>query len=217
MNYVVVVLEPVPQDLGVVAQSVSERFKISSEKALALLQRAPGAVTKAVPEQQAKTVAEILSEAGLLVEVREGSAVGPPLPLFAAAAAGSLWSTGSGAAPAPDHDSEQELGADHDAATDDAVGRHDTYGGQAAAAEDSHRPLGAVTVGADDPYDDVHAEGYAVVDDFDDEHVAAGSVDMRAATTTVGGTRRDVPEAGHATSTPPRDPMKTTLTRNPPD
>src|SRR5690606_3356762 len=91
MNYVVVVLEPVPQDLGVVARSVSERFKIPVDKARALLHRAPGAVTKAVPEEQAKTVAEILSEAGLSVEVREGTAAGPPLPLFAAAPVSPSW------------------------------------------------------------------------------------------------------------------------------
>lgn len=171
MNYVVVVLEPVPQDLGVVAQSVSERFKISLDKAMALLQRAPGAVTKAVPEQQAKTVAEILSEAGLLVEVREGSAGGPPLPLFAAA------------------------------------GRQPS-----APPEDEYRPLGAVTVGEDDS----QQGEYAVVDNYE-EGAAAGDSGVRSAVTTAGGTRREVPEAGHATTTPPRDPMKTTLTREPPD
>lgn len=204
MNYVVVVLEPVPQDLGVVAQSVSERFKISLDKALALLQRAPGAVTKAVPEQQAKTVAEILSEAGLLVEVREGTAEGPPLPLFAAAAIGSAWSTPSGTDSARGFDGSPD---------DDGALRRDPYGSQASVAvEDEYRPLGAVTVGAD--VDDDGA--YAVVDRHEDD-VDVRASGARSVATTSGGSFREVPEAGHATTTPPRDPMKTTLTREPPD
>ena len=211
MNYVVVVLEPVPQDLGVVAQTVAERFKISHDKALALLHRAPGAVTKAVPEQQAKTVAEILSEAGLLVEVREGSAAGPPLPLFAAAAVGSVWSTSSASAPAAGSDSEP----DHDAGHDDrgygvAAGR-DVHADRTAVAEDSYRPLGSVTVTTEEP----HEGDYAVADGDDDDDVSANGV-VEAATT-AGARHREAPEAGHATTTPPRDPMKTTLTREPPD
>jgi len=204
MNYVVVVLDPVPQDLGVVAQSVSERFKISLDKALALLQRAPGAVTKPVPEQQAKTVAEILSQAGLLVEVREGSAAGRPLPLFAAVAGGSLWSTASGAVPAADREAAPDL---------DAARRGDPAGSQAAVAvEDEYRPLEAVTVGEDDSY---HGE-YRVADRYQVEAAETGS-GVRSAVRTAGGTQREVPEPGHATTTPPRDPMKTTLTRTPPD
>ena len=204
MNYVVVVLEPVPQDLGVVAQSVSERFKISLDKAMALLQRAPGAVTKAVPEQQAKTVAEILSEAGLLVEVREGTAEGPPLPLFAAAAIGSAWSTPSGSDAAHGFDG----GID-----DDGALRRNPYGSQApVAVEDEYRPLGGGRVGADVVGDDASAvvDRYVVATDVR----ASGA---RSAVTTSGGSFREVPEAGHATTTPPRDPMKTTLTREPPD
>jgi hypothetical protein len=204
MNYVVVVLEPVPQDLGVVAKSVSERFKISLDKAMALLQRAPGAVTKAVPEQQAKTVAEILSEAGLLVEVREGTAEGPPLPLFAAAAIGSAWSTASDA---------DTAGTIDDSPGADGARRHDPFESQVpSVVEDEYRPLGAVTVGVDAAHDD----DYVVGDRYEADVDAAAS-NARSVATTAGGSFREAPEAGHATATPPRDPMKTTLTREPPD
>lgn len=218
MNYVVVVLEPVPQDLGVVARAVSERFKISLDKALALLHRAPGAVTKAVPEQQARTVAEILSEAGLLVEVREGSAEGQPLPLFAAAAAGSVLSTAGGTQPTPDTDAEIERGRDYDTGVDRAAQEsRDTYGGQSAAREEHYRPVGTVTVTADASRDEQQVGEYAVTDSYDDDVVTSSGVGVGSVTTTAAGTHREVPEAGHATTTPPRDPMKTTLTREPPD
>lgn len=205
MNYVVVVLEPIPQDLAAVARSVAERFKISQEKAMALLQRAPGAVTKTVPESQALTVAGILSEAGLLVEVREEHADGRPLPLFAAAGATA--------------DSSDATREPH---------------------EQAYQPLGAVTVtggagdpdrlesssGATGPGDADHEASVRDTDayGYGDDRYQAGDVDpsvrssgVRSTVTTTGGSAREVPEPGHATTTPPRDPMKTTLTREPPD
>src|SRR5699024_5799131 len=72
----------VPEDLSSVAGGVAQRFKISEDKALALLRRAPGPVTKLVPEGQARTVAGILAEAGLNVELREGGVEGRPVPIF---------------------------------------------------------------------------------------------------------------------------------------
>lgn len=209
MNYVVVVLEPIPQDLAAVARSVAERFKISQEKATALLQRAPGAVTKAVPERQALTVAGILSEAGLLVEVREENADGQPLPLFAAAGAAAV---SSDADSEPHEQAYQPLGAV-------------TVTGGGGSADDADRfesgsgATGRIGTDHDAAVRDADAYGYG-----GDDRYTAGDVDssvrssgVRSTVTTTGGTVREVPEPGHATTTPPRDPMKTTLTREPPD
>src|SRR5690606_25490463 len=80
MNFVVVVLDPVPEDLSAATKVVAERFRIGEDKARALLARAPGAVTKAVPESQARTVADILHQAGLRVELRAGDVEGPATP-----------------------------------------------------------------------------------------------------------------------------------------
>lgn len=76
MKYVVLVREPVPSDLSAVVGEVAGGFRISPEKAMALLRRAPGVVTRPVGEREARVVARILDEAGLVVEIREGSAEG---------------------------------------------------------------------------------------------------------------------------------------------
>jgi len=83
MDHVVVVLDPLPEDLGGAAAFVAQRFRIPEDRALQLLRRAPGPVTKAVPEAQARTVAAILAEAGLHVEMREGGPDGPAVPFAA--------------------------------------------------------------------------------------------------------------------------------------
>lgn len=237
MNYVVVVLEPVPHDVRAVAQTVSERFKISLDKATALVHRAPGAVTKAVPEQQAMTVAGILSEAGLLVEIREGDADGRALPLFAAAGGAAAPDDGGSVA------GDRGVGSyAHDGfATASGLRTTATDAGHAAEAtrsataveERTYQPLGAVEVGGrssfDDPEDDADDadDGSAVGTGFGataggrttDGGVAASvrASGVTASVTATGTGAREVPEAGHTTTTPPRDPMKTTLTREPPD
>lgn len=77
MKYVVMVLGPLPEEMTPVAMRVAEGFNIGSDRALQLLARAPGAVTRAVPEREARAVAAVLQRAGLQVEVREESAQGP--------------------------------------------------------------------------------------------------------------------------------------------
>src|SRR5690606_10581481 len=195
-------------------------FKIPVDKARALLHRAPGAVTKAVPEEQAKTVAEILSEAGLSVEVREGTAAGPPLPLFAAAPVSPSWPS-----------------AGVDEAYDEAYGEggergRDTRGGQfGVAVEEERRPPAGVSAADGVATTEVDGDGgtgsladdglrdgaYDVVDGRDDSDEEPLDGDHSRSATTAGAAGRQVPEPGYATTTPPRDPMKTTLTRNPPD
>lgn len=77
MGYVVIVNEPLPDDLTQAAQRLSEEFGLPPERALRLLRRAPGPVTKAVPERDARNVAGVLGFAGLNVQVRQGSVDGP--------------------------------------------------------------------------------------------------------------------------------------------
>ena len=194
MNYVVVVLDPVPSDLSAASDVVAERFRIGHDKASALLARAPGPVTKAVPEAQARTVADILHQAGLRVELRSGDANGPatayPGPT-AGAEAGAYEDAG-----VPERAPEQApQGSEPDATAPGAAAPNDGGSDEvthAYPAEDSvaagELDEGAVAVADDVPYQEVRSED-----------------------------RRARPEPGLTTTTPPRDPMKTTLTREPPD
>lgn len=77
MRYVVLVLEPLPEDLNEAAISLTEGFDLPVERAQRLLSRAPGPLTRPVPERDARNVAAVLRSAGLMVEVREGSVDGP--------------------------------------------------------------------------------------------------------------------------------------------
>ena len=77
LRYVVLVLEPLPADLSGAAARLSQRFDLEAERAQRLLSRAPGPLTRPVPERDARNVAAVLRSAGLRVEVREGSADGP--------------------------------------------------------------------------------------------------------------------------------------------
>lgn len=193
MDYVVVVVGPVPEDLTVIAGVVAQRFKISEDRALALLRRAPGAVTKAVPEGQARTVAGILAEAGLSVELREGNVDGPVVPLVSSV-------------PAP-----PPLPAD---APGPSLG-----GGSAGEAGEAGTAAEPSTEAGQERRFDPRAEGLRVdaATPREDEgtsepaHQATAAADDRVTRST------PVPPAGRTTTTPPRDPMKTTLTREPPD
>ena len=70
MKYIVEVREPVPSNLDEIAGKVAASFHISDDKALALLRRAPGAVTRAVSEREADVVSGIFERAGLTVVKR---------------------------------------------------------------------------------------------------------------------------------------------------
>jgi len=80
MKYIVEVREPVPSNLDEIAGKVAASFHISDDKALALLRRAPGAVTRAVSEREADVVAGIFERAGLSVVKRpaEATPAAPP-------------------------------------------------------------------------------------------------------------------------------------------
>ena len=182
MNYVVVVLDPVPEDLSAATDVVAERFGIGQEKARALLGRAPGPVTKPVAEQQARTVAEILHQAGLRVELRAGDVSGPAIAY--PASVDDVVSTATGTA------SESTF-----VTASDRV--HDL--------RPDAEPLAPPSEQAP------HEAGVYVTDPESPGPEAAGTRD------TLTDDDRARPEAGKTTTTPPRDPMKTTLTRNPPE
>ena len=79
MKYIVEVREPVPSNLDEIAAKVAASFHISDDKALSLLRRAPGAVTRAVSEREADVVAGIFERAGLNV-VKRPAEEAPPAP-----------------------------------------------------------------------------------------------------------------------------------------
>lgn len=198
MNYVVVVLDPVPQDLSSAAAKVAEGFRIPADKAMALLQRAPGAVTRDVPERQARSVAKILHAAGFEVELREGGVDGARVPWPDDHA--PVTDTGAGVEPAP-----RASAVDRPHAVALQERDEDTW---------SHEP-------------DQEAHEYAVDDEeevdgphqvSDTERFADRERAIRDSAVRTGG--REAPLAaplpGHTVPQPPRDPMKTTLTREPP-
>lgn len=76
-RYVVLVTEPVPEDVSGAVALLSESFGLAPERAARLLSKAPGPLTRPVAERDARNVAAVLHAGGLAVEVREGSADGP--------------------------------------------------------------------------------------------------------------------------------------------
>lgn len=205
MDYVVVVTSPLPDDRAAITSFVAQRFKIPVDRAAQLLQRVPGPVTKPVPEAQARTVAAILAEAGLDVELREGSVEGPAVP-FAAPAP-----------PAPEAEPEAapRTTAASEAAFDpraEGLGIDPAPARQRAAEADGARPVhedGDAAPTTDDAGMDVEAGTTAVARDHAEPR-APERTDPAARGT-------QPPPAGATTTTPPRDPTKTTLVREPPD
>ncbi len=197
MDYVVVVLSPLPEDLTGIKGFVAQRFKIPEDRAEMLLRRVPGPVTKPVSEAQARTVAAILAEAGLEVELREGSVDGPAVPFavpFAAPAPAAGPASGSapeasegtaaGGPPAPEQafDPRAEgLGVD---------------------------PAPARVRTAEEEQRAAEAERRAAREEDEAEARASAAEAVRST---------QAPPAGTTTTTPPRDPTKTTLVREPPD
>ncbi|MEJ2291134.1 MAG: HAMP domain-containing protein [Deinococcales bacterium] len=125
MKYIVEVREPVPSNLDEIAGKVAASFHISNDKALALLRRAPGAMTRAVSEREADVVAGIFERAGLIVEKRPAD--GAPA---VEAGAGSAGASAASRAP---HASQAEAGADAAAAEQAAPGS----GAEAAARDEA--------------------------------------------------------------------------------
>lgn len=193
MDYVVVVVGPVPEDMTVVAGVVSQRFKISEDRAHALLRRAPGPVTKPVPESQARTVAGILAEAGLNVELREGSVDGPVVPYVASIPAPPPLGYG------PSEPVESDAGAGH---------AHDEERDERFDPRAEGLRVHAAPPRDEDDEEDLAEDSHELRDDAPRRDEPA---DDRVARST------QAPPAGRTTTTPPRDPMKTTLTREPPD
>jgi HAMP domain-containing protein len=223
MDYVVVVLSPLPEDLTGITSFVAQRFKIPEDRAAQLLRRVPGPVTKPVAEAQARTVAAILAEAGLEVELREGGVDGPAVPFAAPAPpadagdreAGAPSETappgqpfdpraeglGIGPSPARVRAAEEEgraAEAEVRAAEAEAGAAEDGVGAAEEAVAPGERAAGSSHESA---AEGGSAERAPEADDGPEE--AARST--------------QAPPAGTTTTTPPRDPTKTTLVREPPD
>ncbi|MFO7545550.1 MAG: HAMP domain-containing protein [Trueperaceae bacterium] len=244
MKYVVLVREPVPSDLTAVVGEVAGGFRISPEKAMALLRRAPGVVTRPVGEREARVVAKILDAAGLVVEIREESADGRAVSLLAeeeaAAQPSSVPEAGGAMADEIPGGRQSGPGSARDG-TAMASGQASTAGSApapaagapaATAAEpmtesssatgaDGPRGAGMVATAADDEPTIVTEPANAPETVIGRAATAAVrgadvAVDGHAPSRhpTASGRRTTVP--GQTTTTPPRDPMKTTLTRNPP-
>jgi HAMP domain-containing protein len=69
-KYVVEVVEHPQEDPRILAERLAEAFGVGMQQAEALLRRLPGVVTKAVPQDEAYKVAQLLQEAGLVTTVR---------------------------------------------------------------------------------------------------------------------------------------------------
>ncbi len=238
MNYVVVVLDPVPEDLGGAAAVVAEGFRIPADRALALLKRAPGPVTREVPERQARNVAQILSSAGLTVEMREGDANGRSVS-WRAEDTGGWRVTDSGASPIVTSGgsvrSEPSAEAATVSVTDPGSPRavditRSSGVSDAADSEAGYQPARSVRAAVTfeepevreaervrDPYtSQTRDSGYG--DEVHAETVVRDSRARDSAVRTTSARERDgnAPVPGHTVPQAPRDPMKTTLTREPP-
>ncbi len=198
MDHVVVVVGPVPEDLSGTVAFVAQRFKIPEERAAQLLRRVPGPVTKAVPEAQARTVAAILAEAGLNVELREGGPDGPAVP-FATAAPPAF-------APASEPEPTQADVAAEGARPLEGEALPERGAGTEAPPFDPRAERLDI-----DPAPAREQAAPAVADELD------GPSDEAPTRTEGEGRSTHAPPAGTTTTLPPRDPMKTTLTREPPD
>lgn len=198
MNYVVLVLEPLPSDLPEVAEKVAAGLPIPPDKVLKLLERAPGPVTRPVPERDARKVQRVMLAAGLVVEVREGNATGPAVEFEPEASITDTWAALEAAVnEAAAEAAAAEAAAANEAAGDEAGG--DDTGGDEAAGDAGDRAVG----------DEAGGEEAATPDES-----VAGAHGRDPRRTEDRG--RAAPVAGQTTVAPPRDPAFTTLVREPP-
>ncbi len=223
MRYVVMVLGPLPDDMTPAAMKVADGFRFSTDKALQLLSRAPGPVTRAVPEREARTVASVLRGAGLEVELREDSADGPVV-IFEEEATAARESS-SAVAERPEAVVESagvdDFGTYYGDPSDSAALESDvvvtaTDSGMVADSVVTDYRVADKSVAdksvADDSFaDDTVADDTVADDSIDIAGTGSGSADVN-----VRDIPRDTDGAGRTVMAPPRDPMKTTLVRNPP-
>ncbi len=128
MKYIVEVREPVPSNLDEIAGKVAASFHISDDKALALLRRAPGAMTRAVSEREADMVAGIFERAGLVVVKRSADdapargATGGTAAAPAASEGSRIEAAGTAATATPQTPPDTDVGADEGAAAGAGIG-----------------------------------------------------------------------------------------------
>ncbi len=262
MKYVVLVREPLPDDMLEVATKVASGFRIPVDKAEKLLTRAPGPVTRPVQEREARTVQSIMEAAGLVVEVREEDQDGPlaafstserdrpatgpavsidpsstavlarsesDVPAYSDGpdAAGTGFSgagaagAGVGAAGATDvsvvTSGEGRAWRTADRHPDPAPENQDARFGRSTRHDANQDPVqSADQARSTDPA--LGAAGERSADTVEARSTGAGGeTDARRGSD---GRESDrfhaTPVPGHTTTTPPRDPLRTTLVREPP-
>lgn len=193
MRYVVIVREPLPDDLGEAARRLSTDFDLPIDRANRLLGRAPGPLTRPVPERDARNVATVLRSAGLIVEIRADSVDGEVMEWILPDLS-EKRPTGAGSVADRAHDPALTL-----AGTADAVQASEPL--QVPASEHHSRaPAGEPRVRGSETQDDT-------ADSTDSPSASTDTSDIDV-------TKTYVP--GMTVTTPPRDPGRTTLERNPP-
>ena len=199
MRYVVIVREPLPEDLNEAAISLTEGFDLPLERAQRLLARAPGPLTRPVPERDARNVAAVLRSAGLVVEVREGSVDGPVMEWILPDLAdrrgrGAVMPYGGQPDPALTLAGTQaEAGAPRPDSTPSDLSR-----------ADSSRPAAPAS-----------AE-FAPAAGSHPSEAPAGRQEPADPSMAPGPDPRKTHVPGMTVTTPPRDPARTTLVREPP-
>lgn len=201
MRYVVIVREPLPEDLNQAAISLTEGFDLPTERAQRLLARAPGPLTRPVPERDARNVAAVLRSAGLVVEVREGSVDGPVmewiLPDLADRRAKGL-TTPYGGQPDP---ALTLAGAQ----AEPAVPRPETT-----------RDGAPASAGFAPATDTASPAAWGATDDNSAPKAPSGRQGPAEPLTAPALDPRKTHVPGMTVTTPPRDPARTTLVREPP-
>ncbi len=227
-RYVVIVRAPLPADLGEAARRLSTDFDLPVDRANRLLSRAPGPLTRPVPERDARNVASVLRSAGLTVEIRANSVDGevmewilPDLNEKRGAAAG--------AAPYQPHDPALTLAGTTAHAQEPAAPA--VAQGSPGAGSGSSGGAGHTTNTYPGPASTRTTQGHAAISEPGGGGSAAGggpggaaarpdgrqgdAANGRSDAQGVDPSKTYVP--GMTVTTPPRDPGRTTLDRNPPD
>ena len=79
MKYLVEVTTPLPPDIDLAAERLAEMFSIQSDQVRALLDRAPGVVTRPLDEDEANRVIDTFTEAGIWARVLPYDAAVPTM------------------------------------------------------------------------------------------------------------------------------------------
>lgn len=77
MKYQIYLLEPLPDDVPAACQELADAFNLAADEVEQLVARAPGAITRALPLEEAEDTLDFVLAAGFVAELREAAA--PPV------------------------------------------------------------------------------------------------------------------------------------------